>query len=161
MYYVYKLNDPRSKLPFYIGKGKGYRMMDHVYTVKNNLTYRSKNKHLYNKISQILSEGLDVICLKILETDNEQVALNYEKEIIAEIGLQNLTNLTNGGEGHSRVLTEEHKKNLSIANKGKPSHWKGKKLSEETKKKMSEAKKGRTFTKEHREALSKAHKKKV
>jgi hypothetical protein len=168
MYYVYNLIDPRNNLPFYIGKGKGYRMMDHIYTVKNNLKYRSKNRHLYNKIAQILTLGFDVLCKKVFETEDEQLAFDFEKKMIEEIGLENLTNLTNGGEGysrklsedHKRKLSEDHKRKLSESHKGLKGFWKGKTLSEETKKKMSEAKKGKKFTVEHKQNLSKSHKKK-
>ncbi len=54
-------------------------------------------------------------------------------------------------------LTEEHKEKLSIAKKGKPSHFKGKKFSEEHKKALSNAKKGiklKPRTKEHCQKLS-------
>ncbi len=53
-------------------------------------------------------------------------------------------NLTDGGEGTvGYVFTEEHRKNLSEAMKGKPSPRKGVKLSKETRKKLSEARIGR------------------
>lgn len=40
-------------------------------------------------------------------------------------------------------LSEEHKKKISEALKGKPNHWRGKKHSEETKRKIAAANKGK------------------
>ena len=93
-------------------------------------------------------------------------------------------NLTEGGDkpptcagnkwNLGRHFTEEHKRKISEANKGKVSgtfgkHFseetkkkmsesgKGRHHTEETKKKMSESKKGRPFTEEHKKNLSKSH----
>lgn len=97
---------------------------------------------------------------------------------INEIGLDNLCNLTNGGEGtYGYKLSEETKKKMSIAKKkqwndwkrigflperenkgggGNGGYFKGKKHTSETKKKMSFIKKGRTFTEEHKRKISEA-----
>lgn len=55
----------------------------------------------------------------------------------------------------NKKISEEQKKAISIANKGRRPSL-GKKHSEESKKKMSEAQKGRIFTKEHKINCSKA-----
>lgn len=49
-------------------------------------------------------------------------------------------------------ITEEHRRKLSEAKKGRPSSFKGKRLSPESRLKMSLAKRGREHTLEHREA---------
>jgi len=89
-----------------------------------------KNPKLYYKIRNILSEGNNVIYKKILENATEKQALNTEEWLIDEIGLENLCNLTYGGEGNT--------------------------LSKEAKIKKSLALKGRIFSKEHRKRISKA-----
>ena len=58
------------------------------------------------------------------------------------------------GKNHS----DEIKRKLSEAHKGKASPQKGKILSSETRRKMSEAHKGKKFTEEHRRKMSEAHK---
>jgi 5-methylcytosine-specific restriction endonuclease McrA len=54
-----------------------------------------------------------------------------------------------------RTLTEEHKRKISLAKKGKPSWHKGKHRSEETRKKMSIAKKGKPTGKKWSESQRK------
>lgn len=67
--------------------------------------------------------------------------------------------------GHT--VSDEARKKMSLAKKGKPSHRKGQKMSEEACRKMSEAhkgkepwNKGKKLTEEHRRKLSESHKKK-
>lgn len=67
--------------------------------------------------------------------------------------------------GKGRIVSEETKKKISRANKGKPSWIKGKHLSEETKKKLSAAKKGKPtwnkgkhLTEEWKRKISEANK---
>lgn len=59
------------------------------------------------------------------------------------------------------VMSEEHKKKISKANKGKPTWIRGKHWSEEHKRKISESEKGKKrgpFSEEHKKHLSEAHK---
>lgn len=55
-----------------------------------------------------------------------------------------------------KLCYEEYRKHMSETHKGKPSHNKGKKMSEEQKKKLSKAHKGKPFSEEHRRKLSEA-----
>lgn len=57
-------------------------------------------------------------------------------------------------------ITEEHRKKISEALKGKNTWSKGKKLSEETKEKIRKTLKGRVFSEEHRKKISEACKNK-
>ena len=131
-YYVYQLIDSRDNKVFYIGKGQKMRMYEHVKNVQRGRIPNGTNIKLCNKIKKILSFKLNVKYKKILITENEQEAFDKEKEIISKIGLKNLCNLTNGGEGGSskgRKLSEEHKRKISESHKGiKPTEKTRKKL---------------------------------
>ena len=66
--------------------------------------------------------------------------------------------VTGQGTMKGKHLTDEQKKKLSEAHKGKAPWNKGKHLSEEAKRKMSEAKKGKHLTEETRKKMSEAQK---
>ena len=100
------------------------------------------------------------------------------------MGIENLCNLTKGGEGTSypNGFTEEHRRNMSkgrigikrkpiteetrkklsesrlkyIKNSGYTGYWKNKKLPEDMKNKMSVSHQDITFTDEHKENIRKA-----
>jgi len=114
-YYVYVYLDPRKHgnfvydkykfdyEPFYVGKGKGYRMNKHLSEVKSG-SY--KKDHKSNKIKKILETGLSPIILKIKKNLFENEASEIEKRMIKLIGRSNmklgpLTNITDGGDGAS------------------------------------------------------------
>jgi hypothetical protein len=166
-YYTYAyLREDRT--PYYIGKGKG------------NRAYRKDGREI-----KLPKDKSRIIFLKQNLTEGE--AFKHEVYMIAILGRKNLGtgmlwNLTNGGEGvsglihkdetkinHSKLLTgrkltEEHKRKISEATKGKnnPNYGKlgenhpyyGKKRSEEHKRKISQAMKGKTFSEEHKAKLS-------
>lgn len=115
-WYVYHLIDTRVSLPIYVGKGKGRRAQQHV---PRALRWKSqgcpfgkgKNAKLWNKILSILESGFEVSHIFIQMFDDEKNALDFEEEEIERIGLENLCNLTKGGEGEQR--TQESLKKLS------------------------------------------------
>lgn len=109
IFYTYELIDPRNNEIFYIGKGQNKRMFSHYNKVKNNKHFT--NKHLFCKIKQLINEGLKPIYNKILESENEIDCLKKEEERIKEIGLENLCNLTYGGE--SGIPSLQIRKKLS------------------------------------------------
>lgn len=155
-FYTYVMVDPRTDTIFYVGKGKGDRMKRHLSEAKGGY---HQNKKLANKINNILKANLEVEFIKILETDIEEEAFNKEVELIAEIGLSNLCNLTEGGEGPK--LTEEIKEKIS--NSLKASEVFQKAVREESRcEKISKALKGKPkpegFSEKLREAnLGKKH----
>jgi len=86
----------------------------------------------------------------------------YEKEIywikFYNSRVPNGYNLTDGGEGCHGSLSEETRKKMSEAKKGKPNGRLGKHHSEETKIKMSKAQKGKKLSEEAKRKIGEANK---
>jgi hypothetical protein len=129
--YVYTLVDPRSSLPFYVGKGSGERCNAHVVEAKY---YVKRKSPKLKKIRKLMRLGMEPIVIKLEENVSDKQALDLECLLIAEmrdLGFK-LTNMTEGGDGAQGYKhTEEHKQ------------------------RMSELQKGRVFTEEHRQAMCK------
>jgi hypothetical protein len=140
--YAYLRED---KTPYYIGKGRGKR----IYSTKRRV--------------KLPKDKSRIIFLKQNLTEEE--AFKHEIYMIAVFGRKDLGtgilhNSTDGGEGASgavrsfefkenlrilnknKILSEEHKKKISNAQKGNKNHNYGKSASKETKLKMSEAQRG-------------------
>ena len=136
MYYTYAyLREDGT--PYYIGKGKEYRMLD------------DRGKSCYKP-----TDRNRIIILK--HFDSEFDAFKHEIYMISVFGRKDLgtgilRNRTNGGDGHNPVRTDEWKRKQSIAQSGKV-------LSEETKKKISSSGKGRKKSEAHRKSISEAAK---
>lgn len=154
-YYVYAYLDPTESgcfiygdielthKPFYVGKGFGYRINEHMYSC--NLKRRN---HKNNKINKLLGLGLEPIKVKIYEGLNEPESFYKEIEFIKLVGFGNLTNVTYGGGGISGF-----KHNLKTKRKiGKKN--KGNKHTEKTKKLISEKLIGRVINQEWRGKIS-------
>lgn len=109
MFYVYTLLDLRKPTrltikslgvtllykPYYIGKGSNNRVIFHQYFKntkhhKDATTKAILSKHSYDDIYIIFDVSL-----------NESEAYSKEVEVISEIGLGNLTNISHGGQGAS------------------------------------------------------------
>lgn len=92
-YYVYKLIDPRDGKTFYIGKGKGGRINSHEIEAKKGVKSRkcSRIRDITKARKKVQKEM--VACFR-----NEQDAYDFETQVIADIGLDNLTNVLPGGQ---------------------------------------------------------------
>jgi hypothetical protein len=115
-YYVYHLIDPKTSLPFYVGKGRIERMFDHEKAVLNE-RIPNNNKLLFYKIKKILKEFGSIKYSKILENVNDNDALEKEMFEIKKYGRRDnktgiLCNLTDGGETfHGFKQSKEQIKN--------------------------------------------------
>jgi len=137
--------------PYYIGKGKDRR----AYSSQRRISVpKDKDRIL------ILKQNL-----------TEEDAFKHEKYMIAILGRKDLgtgilRNFTDGGDGTSgAVISEEHRKKISEANKGEKHPFYGKTHTKETKLKISESTKGeknhfygKTHTEETKRRIVKVNK---
>lgn len=99
-HYVYIHFKESDLQPFYVGKGSA-RLRD-----KNQNFERAFASHLNSYWQNIVNKyGLIVQIVMSCKTDLE--AQFWEKEIIKKIGRSNLTNLTDGGDGHCGIIISE------------------------------------------------------
>ena len=162
-FYTYLLLDPRLQgrytyeglnfcllyEPFYVGKGTGKRINNHLWEAINT----NKNVYRLNKIRKILEEDVELILFKIVELISNENSIRKEIELIAKIGradkgLGSLTNMTDGGEGGDTSKSPNYQKGMTARNfygENNPmygkSAMKGRKHKNETIKKMSEKRK--------------------
>lgn len=173
-FYIYVYLDPRKPgeykyqdilfnfEPIYIGKGKGNRDMYH-------LKYYCDNEILSRKLNKIKNLELEPIIMRISEGLAETTALTKETLLIENIGRLNLKtgplcNLTNGGEGCSRLVQSiEHRQKNSIKNKKSYEERYGAETALRLKKLRSSQLKGNSYSKnltaEGRQKISNANKK--
>lgn len=96
-WYVYQLIDPRTKKPFYIGKGTGNRIDHHEKEALNGVC-----SHKCYKINKIQKVGLKIIKQKIAYFWDEQYAYEIEEHLIKTT--PNLTNVVNRMERFKEML---------------------------------------------------------
>ena len=89
--YVYLYIDPDNEEIFYVGKGKGNRVFDHL----NDKSISDKCK----RIEQIRQQGKEPKIEIVIHGIEDVTATKVEAAIIDTIGLKNLTNQTHG-KGH-------------------------------------------------------------
>lgn len=142
VYALIRESDPTVRYIGWTSRTADKRFREHL-TCRNNGTKTA----LYNWMRKY-----DDIYPIIVQSDlTDDDARQLEIDTIAKYGIDNLLNISTGGEGSSGFKhTEEHKKEVSKRFKGKP-------LSEEHKRKISEATKGikkRPRTEEEKKHLS-------
>jgi len=125
MYYIYHYIDPRTNLPFYVGKGTGERLYDHLYETEDN----NENRHKFYKIQFLKNNGLEPIIVKVIEniTDKDLAYKLETEEIIkyGRIGFEEggiLTNICLGSHPPSprgKVKSAIHRQRLSESHMGK------------------------------------------
>lgn len=154
--HIYTLSDPETGLKRYVGKTVR-KLTDRLCA---HLTERD-NSHKRNWIAKLKRNGLIPI-IEVIEvvlgedwTDHERNQIRFHRWLGCD-----LLNLTDGGEGMpGYVPSEETRKKMSDARKGKPSPcgMLGKHLSPEAKKKMSEARKGKHHSADTCRKIGDAH----
>lgn len=88
--YVYVYSDPDTRKPFYVGKGKGNRVFDH-------LNDNSENEKCL-RIQEIRSRGKEPLIEILAHGLDDDTALKVEAAAIDLIGIENLTNIQRGHE---------------------------------------------------------------
>lgn len=94
-YYVYVLIDSRNEKPFYIGKGFGNRVFNHLQCALEDQTDTAK----YNIIRSIIAENIEVIHLIVRHGLTEKQAFEIESTIIDLLDYLNFE-ITNKVLGH-------------------------------------------------------------
>jgi len=99
-YYVYILKDPRTSSTFYVGKGIGNRVFQHVAGALTNPTISDK----LNLIREIHNEGLTVEHYILRHGLTQELSFEIESTCIDLLGLDNLTNVVKGHDSWERGL---------------------------------------------------------
>lgn len=170
-YYVYAYLDSSELLnkeycgvyfeyrPIYIGKGKNYRIKEHLNSRKRFKTM------FYNKLNKMINEDNFPILIEIKRFEDEDDALDFEKLLISEIkNIKNnglLYNIAEGGKGvigyefsdeqkeKMRKYSIDNKIHLYLPNRHGENHpMYGKKHSKESKERMSKSRTGKKQTNE-------------
>jgi hypothetical protein len=166
-FYVYVLFRPWNGLPFYVGKGKGRRWLEH-----ERPNRKHPNRHLVNIIKKAKLLGLEIPRIKLRDGLSESDAFAIEVAFIAAIGRGKngpLVNATDGGEGaagFTRSATTRAKQSIAMmgnknslgAKRSEETRMKlrSKQNSPETRAKMSAAHRGKKLSAAHRRKLSEA-----
>lgn len=100
-YHVYLLIDPRNDKVFYVGKGKGNRINQHLLGA---LDKKNKEKDTNKRIREIQNENLKVKTTILRYGLSEKEALEVESAIIDLLGKENLTNIVKGYHSEDRGI---------------------------------------------------------
>lgn len=144
-FYIYQLRLENSATPFYIGKGRGKRSIQHF--TPSNLGTKSLRSSI---IKHARENGIAVLIEILASGLLEDAAFQIERNLIShygrrDIGTGILANHTDGGEGASGgVISEETRKKISDALRGRKisTGTLGYRHSDETKRRMSESASG-------------------
>ncbi len=91
-YHVYFLRDPDTCQIFYVGKGTGNRVFEHLFEALIN----PKSTDKLDRIRAIRSNGQEVECIIHRHGLTEKEAFEVESSLIDFIGLTDLTNAVSG-----------------------------------------------------------------
>lgn len=132
-YYVYKLIDPRSNTVFYVGKGTGNRAYLHA-------KFKDGNNNYYKDslIKELHKQELEPTVEIVEYFADEKEAYEYEDRLIENIGIDNLTNITEDARPPSKKGWTPSAETLSK----RSASLKGVERTEEWKKNLSKSKLG-------------------
>lgn len=88
-YYVYLYVDPRSNRPFYVGKGRGMRVLAHLLSSRDS----KKTRILAELRKAAVQPRIEVLAHKLAD---EETAFRIEAAVIDLLGLGELSNLVRG-----------------------------------------------------------------
>lgn len=97
-YYVYALIDPRNEKPFYVGKGQGNRVFDHLDCALDTPSESDK----YDTIREIVNAGLNVTHVIVKHGLVEKTAFKLEGALI-DYSMYFGHELTNLQSGHNSI----------------------------------------------------------
>lgn len=100
---MYLLIDPRDQSVFYVGKGKGNRIEQHLLDAVNEDTVETEK---IKKIRDIQNSGLDVSHVVLRHGLIEKEALEVESAIIDILGEDNITNILKGHNSEDRGIMD-------------------------------------------------------
>lgn len=103
-YYVYELIDPRDGTVFYVGKGKGDRLLAHEREAK---TRADHPKH--DRIRAIWADGCAVKRKVVAKFASEKAAYRFEEKRIAGYDRKSLCNIHAGGAIKFAPISEAEK----------------------------------------------------
>lgn len=120
-FYVYQLMDPRTNLPFYVGKGKNNRAWEHT-----KEAFDAHNPYKSRKIQSIRNDGYEPNVEIVFNNLSEEQSFILETELIKKYGRFGLdengilTNLTLGGRGGttSHCLTPNGRERIQKRHQG-------------------------------------------
>lgn len=109
-YYVYRLMDPRNGETFYVGKGKGNRVFEHINNAVNTAENSNDDSEKLKRIREIEGAGLEVIHIIHRYGLDEETAFEIEAAVID--CYPGLTNIKSGycserGVTNSEILIKE------------------------------------------------------
>ena len=115
IYYVYVLSDPRTNLPFYVGKGCHNRVEQHEIEARYN--NESKKCQLINELVSLGLEPIKEIFSNNLTEkeafDHEDICIEYHKKLGKKLGYE----LMNIQSGHKSIYTLPNKEFEDTVNK--------------------------------------------
>ncbi len=107
--YVYRLIDPRNGETFYVGKGKGNRVFDHLSCAIKNISENDKDEDeitlKMQRIREINKLGLTPIHIIHRHGLSDEIALEVEAALID--AYPGLTNLKNGNNSEFGSMTSQ------------------------------------------------------
>ena len=158
-FYVYHLVDPRTSMPYYVGKGTRNRCNYHFTCPLE----KSVNERLYYFIQKLKDLNVELKVIKIQENLTAEDAYEIEDQEIKKYGRKGfdeggiLLNIVYGGPKNFGLFGEANgfygKKHSPESRKLMSQRQTGKKHSEETKQKMSRTRRGRKKTEEHKRRI--------
>lgn len=113
-YYVYHLIDPRDNSVFYVGKGCGCRIKQHLKDAKAG---KVQNAGKHRRIEDIHKAGLNVVELIVADNLTEDNAFIIERGMIQDMKENGITNIANGFMTNAEKCPEQAK---ALIKKTKP-----------------------------------------